>query len=143
MANLTRLITFGRSTPLVLHADDDPESLEFVKMCLKPMPVRLAGAADGASALRLALSRIPALVLLDVVMPGLDGIRVCHELRRSRHGSRFLIYMVTALDTMKDMEKALAWGANGYLTKPIDAGRLSRLVAKLLVPSGKAAPTSR
>ncbi len=124
--------------PLVLHADDDPESLDFVKMLLKPMPVRLIGAADGASALRLALGRRPALVLLDVMMPGLDGIRVCHELRQSRRGSRFLIYMISALDTMKDMEKALAWGANGYLTKPIDAGRLARLVARLLLPPEEA-----
>ncbi len=125
---------FGRGKPLLLHADDDPESLFFVRTALARLPVAVVGVEDGAAAVRFASEEIPSLVLLDVLLPGLDGVAVCHELRRNRGTQTIPIFMLSAMDTLKDMEKALAWGANGYLAKPVDSERLLRLVSRLLFP---------
>ncbi len=88
--------------------------------------------SDGAEAVKLAARELPDLILLDVQMPGMDGIEACHRIRQNPKTSSIPILMLTALDQMKDMEKALAWGADGYLTKPIDPEKLDRAVKRSL-----------
>lgn len=83
-------------------------------------------AADGATGLNMALAADYAVIILDIMLPGLDGWRVCEELRMRR--SRTPILMLTARDAVRDRVRGLELGADDYLTKPFD---FSELVARV------------
>ena len=124
-----------RQKPLLLHADDEEVNTALVRAILEDLPIEIVNAEDGAGAVQKARSLMPELILLDVQMPGLDGLDACSMIKKDPKTSPIPVYMLTALDRLKDMEKAIAWGANGYLTKPIEPGKLAALVTKILLPS--------
>ncbi|MBI3979668.1 MAG: response regulator [Chloroflexi bacterium] len=104
----------------VLIVDDDRDIVRLLTTTLKPEGLRLLTAFDGESALALARSQRPDLILLDLLMPELDGLAVCRALRNEADASvrDVPIVLLTALDAMEDTAAGFAAGATDYLTKP-------------------------
>jgi two-component system phosphate regulon response regulator PhoB len=117
--------------PTVLIADDEPAILELVRFTLEGEGVRVLEAADGQQAMALALAERPDLVLLDLRMPGLDGVEVCRRLRAEPALGRSRIVMLTAASQRADRARARAAGADDYLTKPFSPLALFALVRGL------------
>lgn len=102
----------------VLIVDDDPPTREVVRETLMLEDFDFDEAADGDEALRLAKARRPDVVLLDIMMPNVDGYEVCRAIRSDSDLAASLVVMLTAKDQPQDRERGLAAGANEYLTKP-------------------------
>jgi putative two-component system response regulator len=88
--------------------------------------------SSGLEALRHANAEPPDLILLDVMMPGMDGFEVCRELRASERTRTIPILMLTALDEVSDRTRAFLVGADDYLGKPFDRGELLARVRRIL-----------
>ncbi|MBI1885779.1 MAG: response regulator transcription factor [Chloroflexi bacterium] len=101
----------------VLIVDDEPDVIEVVNLCfsLRWPEAELIAAKDGQEALKLIEEHRPDLVLLDLMLPDLDGFQVCQEVRRF---SDVPIVMLTARDTEVDKVRGLEMGADDYVTKP-------------------------
>lgn len=113
----------------VLVVDDSQTMRELVVEALAPLNVVCEQAADGYEALRLAEDNRPDVVLLDVVMPGMDGYKVCSELREKFPGEPALpIVMLTAKDGTFSLIRGKLSGASNYITKPFDAEQLRLVV---------------
>lgn len=122
-------------SPEVLIADDDEFIRRLVTTTLEDVAgVRLLEARDGREAVELAVRTRPALILLDVAMPGLDGIEACRRLRAEPATSETPIVMLTAHIGDDDEARAVAAGADRYLTKPFSPLDLLRLVDELPSP---------
>jgi len=112
----------------VLVADDEDSVVELVRVTLEDERVRVVVARDGVTALALADEIQPGLVLLDVNMPGYDGVEVCRRLRADGRFARTPIVMLTAAARPEDVRRGLEAGATEYLTKPFSPVRLLALV---------------
>jgi DNA-binding response OmpR family regulator len=115
----------------VLIADDEESVVELVRVTLEDERIRVIAASDGVAALALADEIGPELVLLDVNMPGFDGVEVCRRLRRDPRFVRTPIVMLTAAVRPEDVRRGLEAGATEYLTKPFSPVRLLTLVDTL------------
>ena len=115
----------------VLIADDEESVVELVRVTLEDARVRVIAAHDGVAALALADEIAPDLVLLDVNMPGHDGVDVCRRLRADARFARTPIVMLTAAARPEDVRRGLEAGATEYLTKPFSPVRLLTLVDTL------------
>jgi len=104
----------------LLVVDDELLNRDALQRRLARVGYRVLTADSGASALEIASAQRVDLVLLDVMMPGIDGIETLRQLRRSRSLSELPIIMVTAKDGSDDVIEALDAGANDYITKPVD-----------------------
>jgi two-component system cell cycle response regulator DivK len=116
----------------ILIVEDNPASQRLLEMALRPKDYILLKAADGAEALDMALREHPDLILLDVRLPGMDGLEVARRLRHNPAFNQMPIICVTAYAMMGDQEKALNAGCDVYLAKPIDTRKLPELVAEML-----------
>ncbi len=113
----------GNARPLVLIADDEPDIRRFLRMQLEDVDV--IEAADGAEALQLAKLRNPQIALLDHMMPEMDGVEVCRNIREN-HGTRGIaVIILTARADEQTKLTALQAGANDFLTKPFSTAELS------------------
>jgi len=108
----------------ILVADDDARGLHFLKGLLGNEGYEIVAASDGPEALALAESTIPDAILLDVMMPGMDGFEVCRKLRANPVLSPIPIILLTALDDRESKLEGLEAGADDFLTKPFDATEL-------------------
>lgn len=115
----------------VLIADDEESVIELVRVTLEDDRVRVWSTSDGATALRLIAEIRPELILLDVNMPGHDGIEVCRRLRADGRFSETPVVMLTAATRPEDVRRGLEAGATEYLTKPFSPVRLLTLVGAL------------
>jgi len=113
----------------ILVVDDDPEIVSFVKRGLAYEGYTVDTAADGKEALTKARDREPDLVVLDIMMPGMDGIEVA---KRLRQGGDVPILMLTAKGTVADKVTGLESGADDYLVKPFAFDELLARVRALL-----------
>src|SRR3970040_2824017 len=100
----------------ILVVDDDPAVTALPRRSFAYEGCRVDTAASGAEALRLASERPPALVVLDIMMPGMDGLEVCRRLREA--DSSLPILLLTAKDAPTDKLAGLDIGADDYVTKP-------------------------
>ncbi len=116
----------------ILVADDEPAIVELVRFTLEDDEVRVIVASDGDAALELARAMRPELVLLDVHMPRLDGLKVCRRLRKTPECVHTRIVMLSAAGQAADRARGLAAGADEYLTKPFSPLALLTLVRVLL-----------
>ena len=114
---------------LILVVDDDPEIVSFLKRGLTYEGYTVDTASDGAEALTKAREREPDLVVLDIMMPGIDGIEVS---KRLRQGSEIPILMLTAKGTVTDRVAGLDSGADDYLVKPFSFDELLARIRALL-----------
>ena len=113
----------------ILVVDDDPEIVSFLRRGLAYEGYGVDTAADGAEALTKARDKAPDLVVLDIMMPGLDGLEVA---RRLRQGGDIPILMLTAKGTVADRVAGLDSGADDYLVKPFAFDELLARVRALL-----------
>jgi PAS domain S-box-containing protein len=108
----------------ILAVDDTPASLTLLSNILGDAGYRVRLASDGELALRSAKARRPALILLDIKMPGIDGFEVCKRLKEDEKTSSIPIIFLSALDAKDDKAKAFSIGGQDYINKPIHAAEL-------------------
>jgi two-component system response regulator MprA len=118
----------------VLIVDDEPHIIEFLKLGFGYEGFEVAVATDGAEALRTAAEVRPDVVILDLMLPQIDGMEVARQLRK---GSDVAIIMLTARDTVDDRVEGLDVGADDYLTKPFAFKELLARVRAVLRRHGK------
>lgn len=106
--------------PRLLLVDDEPTNLQVLRQVLQ-QDYRLQFATDGERALALVRQHAPDLILLDVMMPGMDGYAVCQALKSASATAAIPVLFVTALSDATDEVKGLSLGAVDYITKPISA----------------------
>jgi two-component system alkaline phosphatase synthesis response regulator PhoP len=116
----------------VLAVDDSPTILEMIKAILIAGGYEVITASDGKEALETARAEKPDLILLDVMLPTLDGYRVCRLLKFDQNYKNIPIIMLTAKTEEQAMATGLRTGANQYLTKPVEPERLLAAVAEEL-----------
>jgi CheY-like chemotaxis protein len=122
-----------RSPQSILVVDDNDDNAEIVRALLESRGLPVLVAHDGDEAMALFESARPALVLLDVLMPGRSGWEVCRLMRQHpEHGRTVRIIMLTALSDWNDKQSALQTGADDYITKPIDLADLELRVRRNL-----------
>jgi len=121
-----------RSPPRILVADDNPMNVEILQMRLAAQGYEILTAGDGEQALTLAREANPDLVLLDVMMPGLDGLEVCRRLKGDTALPFMPVILVTAKADPQDVVAGLEAGGDEYLTKPVDHAALVARVKSML-----------
>ncbi|MCU7826023.1 response regulator transcription factor [Kitasatospora sp. DSM 101779] len=122
----------------MLVVDDDPTVAEVVTGYLRRAGYTVDRAADGHQALAAAASG-PDLVVLDLMLPGIDGLEVCRRLRETEHGARLPVVMLTAKGDESDRILGLELGADDYVTKPFSPRELVLRVRSVLRRAGAAA----
>jgi len=132
--------TMSRGTVLVI--DDERDLIELVRYNLQNEGFEVLAARDGESGVREALDRKPDLVLIDLMLPGIDGLEVCHRLRSDERTSRIPLIMLTAKSSEADRVVGLELGADDYVTKPFSPRELAaRVKAVLRRASGRQEPS--
>lgn len=110
--------------PMILVVDDEPKNVQLLTDLLESRNYAVCSAPDGEQGLALARDRMPDVVLLDVMMPGLNGFDVCRKLKAEQKTAMIPVLLVTALDARQDRLAGIGAGANDFITKPIDSGDL-------------------
>jgi len=116
----------------ILVVDDEAVLVETIAYNLEQAGYRVVTAADGRSALDAARSEMPDLIILDIMLPGMDGLEVCRQLRRESGTATTPIVMLTAKDDEIDKVVGLEVGADDYVTKPFGRRELLARVRALL-----------
>ncbi|UXH76764.1 response regulator [Roseateles amylovorans] len=115
----------------IIAIDDQPDIRKLIRMTLEFKDFQVIEADSGEAGLALVRQHRPDLILLDVMMPGLDGFAVSNTLAADPELRRIPVVMLTALDRPKDVEAGLHTGARAYLTKPFSPMALIQLVGRL------------
>jgi len=118
--------------PKILVVDDEPDAVELVEFNLKANGYDVVTATDGEEALEKARANIPDLIVLDLMLPEVDGTEVCKILRRDQRTQAIPIIMLTAKAAEIDRVLGLELGADDYVTKPFSPRELILRVKKLL-----------
>jgi two-component system phosphate regulon response regulator PhoB len=118
--------------PKILIVDDEPDVVQLIEYNLKGAGYDVITAADGAEALEQARSSSPNLIILDLMLPEVDGLDVCKVLRRDRSTAGIPIVMLTAKASETDRVLGLELGADDYVTKPFSPRELVLRVKRLL-----------
>lgn len=116
----------------VLIVDDEPNIVLSLEFLLGREGYEIAIAHNGSDALDLAASFRPDLVVLDVMLPAIDGFEVCRRLRADERHARVKILLLTARGRREEIERGMALGANAYVTKPFATRDLVARAGELL-----------
>jgi DNA-binding response OmpR family regulator len=129
---------------VVLIADDDADIVRFVALNLRLEGFDAVAVHDGRQALAKALDLQPSLILLDTMMPGMDGYEVCARLRGDGRGRGIPVIMLTAKSLAADRALAFTAGADDWVTKPFDPAELvSRVKRRLRMGRAGRVPDTR
>ena len=118
--------------PSILIIDDDPDNFDVIETLLDNEDYQLHYAASGQQAIKSLDVFQPDIILLDVMMPGMDGIEVCQRIKAMPQWEAVPIIMVTALTGKKDLAQCLSSGADDFISKPIDRSELTARVRSML-----------
>ncbi|HZS30152.1 MAG TPA: response regulator [Gaiellaceae bacterium] len=118
--------------PVVVVAEDDEDILRLVATRLERDGYEVVQTRDGAQALGAVRERLPALALLDVSMPALDGLEVLARIRGDEQLAGIRVVLLTAMAQEHDVRRAFEAGADGYVRKPFSLAELSEKVAELI-----------
>ncbi|NEQ28764.1 MAG: response regulator [Microcoleus sp. SIO2G3] len=118
---------------LVLVVDDNEDNLLLLAFLLEQLGCTIITAADGQTALDLAQQQKPSLILLDMMLPDLDGMEVLHHLRQNPPTVDIPVIAVTAMARVEDRERILAAGCNEYVSKPYVVDELEVLLRRYLI----------
>ena len=116
----------------ILIADDNQTNVELLEAYLGGRNCEIAVAVDGRDTLDKVAEFQPDLILLDIMMPRLSGFEVCEELKASPETRGIMILMVTALNELGDIERAVAAGCDDFLSKPVNKIELLKRVDNML-----------
>jgi DNA-binding response OmpR family regulator len=116
----------------VLLVEDDPDIQLITRLALRKSGFNVSVVGNGRQALEAVHAAIPDVVLLDWMMPELDGLETCRRLKMDPATSGIPIIFLTAKSQEQEIARGLALGATGYITKPFDALRLGEQVRRLL-----------
>ena len=119
----------------ILLAEDEPQTAQLIEFKLKQAGFMVVHATDGEKALALVAPTQPALILLDGLMPVMDGFEVLRRLKESPRTSHIPIIMLTARARDKDVVTGLELGAADYMVKPFSPSELVARVRKVLGPA--------
>lgn len=108
----------GRKKPVILVVDDTPENLDVMTGILSPA-YAVRAAINGQTALKIAEKQLPDLILLDIMMPGMDGYEVCQKLKENPLTRDIPVIFVTAMDQISDEARGFSLGAADYIPKPV------------------------
>jgi len=120
------------SAPVVLVVDDNPTNLKLIAYLLQAKGYEVRTAPDAESALEQVRATRPALILMDLQLPGMDGLELTKRLKAAPETRDIVIIAVTAYAMKGDEERARAAGCDGYIPKPVDTRALPRIVAQHL-----------
>ncbi|MEO1144506.1 MAG: response regulator [Cyanobacteria bacterium J06638_22] len=118
--------------PLILLAEDNEANISTISNYLKVKGYHILVANDGEDAINLAKSKAPDLILMDIQMPGMDGLKAIEYIRQDTALAHLPIIALTALAMVGDRERCLDAGANDYLSKPVKLSQLAHTIQKLL-----------
>ena len=121
----------------ILIVDDDPSIVRLVEHILQGKGYRVLIANTGSQALQMAKTEELDLIILDLILPGMDGFEVCHQLRQEPSTTTLPILIMSRKESEKYKTKALNAGANAYLTKPVKPPELNKHVKALLASSSR------
>ncbi|MEM7453802.1 MAG: response regulator [Planctomycetota bacterium] len=120
----------------ILIVDDNPPNRELLEAYLGDIDCEIDVAEDGQEAMEKATSFKPDLILLDVMMPKLSGFEVCRKIKDDPALSNIMVLMVTALNELGDIERAIDAGTNDFLSKPVNRVELIKRVENMLQLKG-------
>jgi DNA-binding response OmpR family regulator len=120
------------SSPRILVADDEPALLRLLEFVLGRRGFIIQGVTNGNAAVEVLKAESPDLVILDVMMPGLDGYEVLTFIRETPRLEGLPVVMLTARAQLDDIQRGLTLGADAYLAKPFDPEELLSVVESLV-----------
>jgi two-component system, OmpR family, alkaline phosphatase synthesis response regulator PhoP len=129
---VNRTVPKAPSAKKILIAEDEPNIVISLEFLLKEAGYEVAIARDGSQALSLAGTLRPDLIVLDVMLPALNGFDVCRRIRGSREAKNTKVLMLTARGRESEVARGMSAGADAYMTKPFANRELMKVVAKLL-----------
>jgi DNA-binding response OmpR family regulator len=124
-------------SPTILIADDDDDVRDVIEFKLQVAGFRTLTADNGRSALNLAVDRLPRAIILDVTMPQLDGLSVCHALHARKETAEIPVLMISSNSRPVDVDLGIAMGADDFLPKPFSQAEMLRRVSWLLQSTGR------
>ena len=116
----------------IVVIEDDPTSQKFLELVLAKEGYTVVTASNGLDGLRKIREETPDLLLLDVMLPGVDGFEISHRLHSEPEKTKIPIIMMSAKAQNSDKDAALKVGANAFLSKPIDRIELLKTISELL-----------
>jgi two-component system, OmpR family, alkaline phosphatase synthesis response regulator PhoP len=119
-------------TAMILVVDDNEQNLELLQAYLEDFQCRTIPAKDGVEALEIIKKSKPDLVLLDVMMPKMSGFEVCRRIKNNPQTADLPVIMVTALNELGDIERAIESGTDDFLSKPVNKLELITRVKTML-----------
>lgn len=125
----------------ILVIEDDPATSRLVDYTLRHEGYQVITSSNGLEGIRKAHSESPDLIILDVMLPGMDGFEICHRLRAEPDTSKLPILMFSAKAQEIDKDTGIKVGADDYLTKPSAPAEILNRVAKLLLKKNDGVPT--
>ncbi|MDQ6661000.1 MAG: response regulator [Chloroflexota bacterium] len=129
--------------PTVLVVDDSPTVRKIVQMTLQRENIRVITAGDGLSALTSVADEMPAVILLDIQLPRMDGYHICQIIRKKLQFREIPIIMLSGKDGLFDKMRGRLAGSTEYLTKPFDSAELVHTVKKHLANWEERIPASQ
>ena len=119
----------------ILIVEDSPTALYITGQALTSEGHEVIRATDGQEAVRIAVDLQPDLILLDVILPGLNGFQVCRAIKTTSETATIPVIMITSKTRESDRQWGLEQGADAYLMKPYDASDLLEVVSRFAAPS--------
>src|SRR4030042_7054608 len=116
----------------ILVIDDERDLIELVRYNLEKEGFQVKGTLDGETGLALAIQEVPDIVLVDLMLPGMDGLEVCRRIRSDHRTAGIALIMLTAKSAESDRIVGLELGADDYVTKPFSPRELTARVRALI-----------
>ncbi len=117
---------------VILVVEDDPKSLELTRDLLQVAGYSTIEATDGEQGVELARSKKPDLILMDIMMPKMDGYTACNVIRTDKATRTIPVVILTALDYDQNKKLGTVFGADGYITKPFGRQELLDVISRFL-----------
>jgi len=127
-----RVRNFSDTRPKILIVDDEMDTLLPLKRSLEAEDYIVLEAYEGNEAMRKSKAEIPDLIILDLMLPGMDGYEVCSRLKKDARTGNIPIIMLTARDEVRDKVEGLDIGADDYVTKPFNLNELKARIKSAL-----------
>ncbi len=120
---------------VILVVEDDPKDLKLIRDLLQVSGYKTIEATGGEQGIELAKSKKPDLILMDILMPKVDGYTACREIKMDKATKAIPVVMLTSLDYELNKELGRDMGANGYMTKPFSRQELLDVISRFLPTS--------